>query len=183
MYARFATLGILAAIAATQTLTPAPTFTLQSTGAVRLHARGSDARYGVVPFALRGGPILMVSLGASRAAGAVQLSRPGAHLPAPGRYPIRSSWDEMGTDTVSFRASFMAGTAEQPLGWFHGESGWVTVTEADDGRIGGEFEVRARGFTSADIEEEGQWVTVQGSFVAAGDSTAARVTLSATNRP
>ena len=175
MYARSAALGILGAIAFALPRSSAPDFSLRSTGAVHLQAAGDEARYGVVPLALRRGPILMISLGATRAPGAFQLIRPGDHLPAPGRYPIRSSWDEGESDSTSFRASFMAGSAEEPLGWFHGESGWVTIAEARDGRLTGTFEVKARGFTRTDVDDEDQWVTVQGSFVAVGDSTAAAI--------
>jgi hypothetical protein len=42
--------------------------------------------------------------------------------------------------------------------------------------MSGTFEVRARGFTAADPLDEEQWVTVRGSFDAAGDSTVASIT-------
>ena len=171
MYARATTLGILAALAAALPLPSSPAFTLRSTGAVRLHATGAEARYGVVPQAVRGGPITVVSLGAASAEGALHLSWPGARPPAPGRYPIRSAWD----DAAAVHAAFMPGTVERPMGWFHGESGWVTVTETREGRIAGAFEVRARGFGVADPADEDRWVTVRGSFDAAGDSTVATI--------
>jgi hypothetical protein len=164
MYARATTLGILAATAFALTIPAAPTFTLQSAGAVRLHSAGEEARYGVVPEAVHGHPIVLVSLGSSGSAGALQLAVLGERPPAPGRYPIRSSWDETGSDTASFHAAFMAGTAEHPLGWFHGESGWVTIAEAKEGRIAGTFDVRARGFARDDVADENRWVTVSGSF-------------------
>jgi hypothetical protein len=176
MYFRTATLGTLAAAAVALAWRSAPTYTLQSTGAVTLHANGSEARFSVVPQAVRGRPILIVSLGATASAGALQLTVAGDRPPAPGRYPIRSSWDELATDSTSFHASFMPGSVERPLGWYHGESGWVTITEAGPNRMSGTFEVRARGFTAADPLDEEQWVTVQGSFDAAGDSTIASIT-------
>jgi hypothetical protein len=95
----------------------------------------------------------------------------GDQPPAPGRYPVRSSWAELERDTISFHASFMPGTVERPLGWYHGETGWVTITEARADRMSGTFEVRARGFTAADPLDEEQWVTVRGGFDAEGDST------------
>ena len=49
MYFRTATLGTLAAAAVALAWLSAPTFTLQSTGAVALHASGQDARFSVVP--------------------------------------------------------------------------------------------------------------------------------------
>jgi hypothetical protein len=42
--------------------------------------------------------------------------------------------------------------------------------------MSGEFELQARGSLAADINEEDQWVTVRGSFVAVGDSTVAGAT-------
>jgi hypothetical protein len=176
MYFRTATLGTLAAAAVALAWLSAPTFTLQSTGAVALHASGQDARFSVVPQAVRGHPILIVSLGATASDGALQLTVAGDRPPAPGRYPVRSSWDELGTDNTSFHASFMPGSVERPLGWYHGESGWVTITEARRDRMSGTFEVRARGFTAADPLDEEQWVTVRGSFDAAGDSTVSIIT-------
>lgn len=170
MHFRTAALGTLAAAAVALAWRSAPTYTLQSTGAVALHASGQDARFGVVPRAVRGRPILIVSLGATASAGALQLTVAGDRPPAPGRYPIRSSWDELGTDATSFHASFMPGSVERPLGWYHGESGWVTITESERDRMSGTFEVRARGFTATDPLDEEQWVTVRGSFDAAGDS-------------
>ena len=172
MYTRATTLGILAALALT--LNERPSFTLESTGAVGLTAAGHEARYGVVPGSVRGRPILSISLGAATEAGSVHLYRLGDRLPAPGRYRIQSSWEE-GNDTTAFHASFMPGTAERPLGWFHGESGWVTIAKAAAGRMEGTFEVRARGFAAADPDDEDRWVTVRGSFGAAGDSTVARI--------
>ena len=176
MYIRTATLGALAAAAVGLAWRSAPTFTLQSSGAVTLHATGQQARFGVVPRAIRGRPILIVSLGASASAGALQLTVAGDRPPAPGRYPVRSSWDELGTDSTSFHASFMPGSVDRPLGWYHGESGWVTITEAGRDRIAGTFEVQARGFTADDPLDEERWVTVRGSFDAAGDSTVSTIT-------
>jgi len=174
MYARSTTLGILAAVALGLNSSPEPTFTLDSTGAVRLHAEGAEARYEVVPLAVHNRPIVAVSLGGETGTGAIYLALPGDRLPAPGRYPIRSSWDAIGTD-AAFHASFMAGTVGHPLGWFQGESGSVTITQAADGRIDGSFELQARGFLGADPADEKQWVTVRGSFTAEGTGAKALV--------
>ena len=176
MFIRTATIGAMVAAAVALDGRSAPTFTLQSTGAVKLHATGPEARYGVVPQAIRGRPILIVSLGATASAGALQLTVAGDRPPAPGRYPVRSSWDELGTDSTAFHASFMPGSVDRPLGWYHGESGWVTITEVGSDRMSGTFEVRARGFTAADPLDEERWVTVRGSFDAAGDSSASSIT-------
>jgi hypothetical protein len=174
MYARSTTLGILAAIAFGLRTASTPTFTLESTGAIRVRVEGAEARFGVVPLAVHGRPIVALSLGAETGAGAVYLALSGDRLPKPGRYSIRSSWDEIGSD-AAFHASFAAGTPERPLGWFQGESGSVTITEAGEGRISGTFEIRARGFLGADPDNENQWVTVRGSFAAEGDAAVATV--------
>jgi hypothetical protein len=176
MYFRTATIATLAAVAVALAWRSAPTFTLRSTGAVTLRATGQEARFGVVSHAVRGRPILIVSLGATSSAGALQLTVAGDRPPVPGRYPIRSSWDELGTDSTSFHASFMPGPVERPLGWYHGESGRVTITEARPDRMSGTFDVRARGFTADDPLDEEQWVTVRGSFDATGDSTVTTIT-------
>jgi hypothetical protein len=60
---------------------------------------------------------------------------------------------------------------ERPEGFFHGESGWVTITAVESGRISAEFEMQARGFLAAKPSAEDQWVTLRGKFTAAGDST------------
>lgn len=146
----------------------APRFTLDTTGAVHLTAAGHDARYGVI--GNEGSSILTVSLGATGTASALQLRMPGAGLPAEGRYPIASSWNRPAT-APAFHAFFAAGSPERPLGWFHGESGTVTITRASDGRLSGSFEISARGFLTADTSEQEHWVTVTGSFEAEGDST------------
>jgi hypothetical protein len=168
MYTQATILGVLAAIAVGLAMPAAPTFTLESTGAVRVSASGHEARYGIVPQAIRGGPILTISLGEAGAEGALHLSVLGERLPAPGRYRVRPSWDE-GEGEIAFHASFMPGTAERPLGWYHGDSGWVTVTESGEGRIAGTFEIRGRGFGRDDPADAGdRWVTVRGRFEALG---------------
>jgi hypothetical protein len=164
MYARSVTLGLLFGVAFAPPIPSVGSYALQSTGVVQLRATGYEAQYGLV--STDGLPILSVSLGAADAPGAVHLSIAADRLPSPGRYPIGSN---------SFHASFMAGTAEHPLGWFHGESGWVTISAAGAGHIVGSFEVQARGFTTQNQADENQVVTVRGSFDAEGDSSIATI--------
>ncbi len=175
MYARITSLGILPAVAVAAAWNPSQSFTLHSTGAVDLRATGHEARFGTVPDAIRGRPILMISLGATAAAGALQLTTLADRPLAPGRYPIRSSWSELPADAVAFHAAFMPGSVEQPLGWYHGETGGVTIVEAGPGRVSGTFEVEARGISAADPLDEERWVTVRGSFSAVGDSPALKI--------
>ena len=166
MYARSIALGILAVLDFAPPTPPAPAFTLESTGALRLSTAGYEARYGVVPSPVKGRPILLVSIGDPVGQSVVHLVLPTDRLPPPGRYPIGNG---------AFQASFMAGPAAHPLGYFRGQSGWVTITEADQGHIAGTFTVRARGFLAANTGNEDEWVTVQGSFDADGDNTAATI--------
>jgi hypothetical protein len=169
MYARSTALGIVSAVALALPARQAPHFTLETTGAVRLGAAGHEARYGVI--ADNGSSVLIVSLGATGTGSALQLRMPGASLPAEGRYPVRSTWGDRETG-AAIHAFFAAGSPEHPLGWFHGESGTVTITRAENGRVSGRFEIRARGFLTADSSDEERWVTVTGGFDAEGDSTA-----------
>jgi hypothetical protein len=172
MYARSIAAGCVAAIALNLSAFLAPSFHLDSTGAVQLDAVGREALYGIIDN--DGASVLTVSLGATGRGSALQLRLPTAGLPGPGRYPIRPSWDDRAT-APAFQAFFAAGSPEQPLGWFHGESGTVTITRADNGRLAGSFEIRARGYLTADKIEEERWVTVTGAFEAEGDSTATTI--------
>jgi hypothetical protein len=163
MYAQLS-LATLTAIALAFPVNRAPRFTLGATGAITLNVASHEARYGVVRAEVAGHPRITILLGATRAAGALLLSVRGDRVPEPGRYPIGA-----------FEASFAAGSPERPLGWFHGESGWVTIANSKAERVSGGFEIRARGFTRDDPDNENQWVTLRGTFEAQGDSTVATV--------
>lgn len=175
MYARSSTLGLLAAVALSLPSDPATEFTLRSSGAVTLSLAGTDARYGLNPGMDDGKPVLIITLGAAGGEGALMLFTAGDAMPRPGRHPIYFSWEHQGVvgEGRWFHACFIAGTTERPTGVFHGESGWVTITGVEAGRISGEFEIRARGFLAENTEDEDRWVTVHGRFAAEGDSTAA----------
>ena len=173
MYARVSILGLLAVAGLSLPAGPAPEFTFRSTGAVDLSSSGTEAGYGLAPELVNGKPELVISLGATTGQGALLLFTVGDALPRTGRYPIYFEWDPAGAAGQGrwFHACFVAGTTERPMGFFHGQAGWVRITAVDAGRISGEFEVRARGFLAADTTDENQWVTVRGTFTAEGDST------------
>ena len=141
---------------------PASRFTVDTIGAISVNANGADARYGVIPAEVNGRTMLTISLGATNSRGSVLLSIAGDRLPVKGRYPIQNS---------AFHAVFVAGSPERPLGWFHVESGWVTITHAVAGHLSGEFEIQSRGFLRSNLNDDNQWVTVRGTFQARGDST------------
>jgi hypothetical protein len=163
MYAQLA-LATLTALALAFPINQGPRFTLGATGAITMNIAGDEARYGLVRADAGRQPRVTISLGATRAAGALLLSVRGDRVPQKGRYPI-------GT----FEAYFAAGSPERPQGWFLGESGWVTIANTEAGRVSGEFEIRARGFTTDDPDNENQWVTLRGKFEADADSTVATV--------
>lgn len=176
MLARSSTVGLLAAIALTLPADPAaPYFTLESTGAVRLAVTSEEARYGMIPDSVNHRPVLGISLGATRGDGVLLLFTYGDEVLRPGRYPVGSSLPQQRFAGRRFHPCFVAGSSERPLGFFHGESGWVTITGAGAGRISGEFEIQARGFLAADTTDEDQWVTVRGTFGAEGDATVAAI--------
>ncbi|MFL5493093.1 MAG: hypothetical protein ACJ8DC_01795 [Gemmatimonadales bacterium] len=175
MYARSTTTVMLAAMALAVQPNPAPRFTLGTTGAVTLNAAGTDARYGLIPAEVNGRSMISVTMGAANPQGSLVLSMAGDRPPQTGRYAIADTWAADGVEGHAFHACVVAGSPEQPLGWFHGQSGWVTITEAGPGSMSGEFEIRARGFLGANPDDENQWVTVRGTFRAEGDSTIATI--------
>jgi hypothetical protein len=175
MYAHTISLGVLAAMALGVLVKPAPRFTLGTTGAVTLNAAGNDARYGLIPAEVNGRGMISVTLGATNSEGSLVLYMRGDRTPQEGRYPIAGSWNDGGNEGHPFHACFVAGSPEQPLGWFQGVSGWVTITDAEPGSLSGAFEIRARGFLGANPDDENQWVTVRGTFRAQGDSTMATI--------
>jgi hypothetical protein len=174
MFARTSVFGILAA--ATLSLpSTRPCYFLDASGAVSVSDTSDEASYGLIPERVNETRVLAISLGATRGQGSLTLYTQGDQLPRPGRYPIHFSWDDQKDGGPMFHVCFIAGTPERPLGYFHGESGWVTITSVEQGMVSGEFELQARGSLAADVNDEDRWVTVRGSFVAEGDSTIAGV--------
>jgi hypothetical protein len=169
MFARASTLGLVATMAFSTSSGPTPAFTLESTGALSLSIRGTEAHYSISPNPVEGKRELAIALGPTGARGAIWLFTPADEVLQPGRYPVVSTWTEPKGNTTAgrlFHACYMPGTAEHPLGMFHSESGWVTIREVGSGYIAGEFELRARGFLASDEKDENQWVTVRGTFTA-----------------
>jgi hypothetical protein len=162
-----------ASIGATAIATPSsrfPFFALDASDAVNLVVSSDEARYGMVPEVVDGSPLVVISLGATSGEGSLTLMISGDRLPPSGRYAVRSG-EALGVGGLHFRAFFVAGSPEHPVGAFHGESGWVTITRSEAGRIAGEFEVQARGFLATDLDDENRWVRVLGHFEARADST------------
>ena len=152
-----------------------PSFTLTAEGAVALAVSGQEAQFGVVRAGTQEHPIISISLGATSGEAALSFYLHGERLPTVGRYPIGPHGRQEIAGQRTFHPCLVAGSVEQPRGVFHGESGWVTITRSAYGWLAGEFEFQARGFLAADVDDEGQWVTVRGRFEARGDSTVTSV--------
>lgn len=171
MRARSSTVGLIATLALSLPADTAPYFTLESTGALRLAVGGGEARVGLMSEPVNGRPVLEISLGATAGEAALMLFTYADEPLRPGRYPVGSELPEDPAAGRRFHPCFVPGTVERPLGFFHGEIGWVTISTVEGGRVSGEYEMRARGFLAEDMEDENQWVTIRGTFGAQGDST------------
>jgi hypothetical protein len=166
-------LGLVATLAVSLPSYPASSYTLEATGALRLASSGQEAGYGVMRDPSNGRAILHISLGATQGEAALSLFTYADSDLVPGRYPVAMSLPEDPSAGRWFHPCFSAGTVERPVGFFHGETGWVTITSVGDGQITGEYEIGARGYLASNMDDENQRVTLRGTFVAAGDSTAA----------
>lgn len=151
-----------------------PSFTFTASGAVDLAVTSNEVRYGLTPATGEGRPVLDISLGATTGSASLGLYTSGDQPLRPGRYAVLPAWPGEGAGDW-FHACLVAGSVERPLGVFHSESGWVTITSAEPGRISGEFLLHARGFLAADMDNEDQWVTVRGTFMTDGDSSIAAI--------
>lgn len=162
MLARTSLLGILTLLAPAQTTQRGPFYSLSTWGVLGITASGDEARMGRVTLEAHGRRMLLVSLGSNDPHASVSLYLPDSPDPAPGRYRVSSSWTDRGSPVV--HATLMAGSVERPLGWFEGQSGWVTLQQGEHGMLTGEFEFAARGFLRDDPDNERQKVMVRGSF-------------------
>lgn len=172
MRSRSSLLGLMATLAVSLPSHPAPSYTIEAVGALRLASSGQEARYGLMRDPSNGRAILEISLGATHGEAALLLFSYADSELRPGRYPVAMSLPEGSSAGRWFHPCFSAGTVERPVGFFHGETGWVAITSVGDGQITGEYEMRARGYLASDMDDENQWVTLRGTFVAEGDSTA-----------
>jgi hypothetical protein len=172
MRSRSSLLGLIAILAVSQPSHPASSYTLEAEGALRLASSGQEAGYGLMRDPSNGRAVLQISLGATHGEAALSLFTYADSALRPGRYPVAMSLPEDPSAGRWFHPCFSAGTVERPVGFFHGETGWVAITSVGGGRIAGTYEMRARGFLSSNMDDENQWVTLRGTFVAEGDSTA-----------
>jgi hypothetical protein len=173
MRARSSAAGLLAALALSLPAPPdAPYYTLESSGAIGLVLSGSEATYSLLSEPVNGRPVINISLGPTQGEGALWLFAYADEV-RPGRFQVANWLPEQPFAGRYFHPCFVAGTVASPRGFFHGQTGWVTITSVEGGRISGEFEMRASGFLAEDTSDEDQWVTLRGRFSVTGDSTVA----------
>jgi len=163
MPARIPALGVLTAMTLSFSSTD-PGFTLGASGAVNLAISGAAARFSVSPAESGGGPSLTITLGGETAEGTLLLFFPSDRLPEKGRYPVRMSWDSTAPEAQLFHACFLVGSAAAMEG-FHGESGWVTITDSGAGLVAGEFALEGRAYDGM-TPIEGRMVRLRGRFEA-----------------
>lgn len=173
MIARSSTVGLLALLALSLLADTAPYFTLESTGALRMQVTGGEARLGLLREPVNGRPVMEISLGATTGEAALLLFTYADQPLVPGRYPVGPELPADPAPGRRFHPCFIAGTAERPAGFFHGEVGWVTITAVEGGRVAGEYEMEARGFLASDMDDENRLVTIRGTFRAVGDDSIA----------
>ncbi len=174
MLARTSLLGILTMLTPTQLTSRDPHYTLSTWGALGVTASGDEARIGRVTLEGHGRSMLLVSLGTNDPHASISLYLPDSPDPAPGRYRVSSSWQATDSGAPVVHATLMAGSVERPLGWFEGQSGWVTLQRGEDGMVIGEFEFAARGFLRDNPDNERLKVMVRGSFRVEREELAAR---------
>lgn len=132
-------------------------FSASVAGDVSARSQG-EAEFGLIHGEPGDAPALTVSLGARSGDGAVVFTRVGGPDLMPGVYPISEEGD--------VRALVVTGTPAQPTGVFRAESGVLTVTEASDKSLRGEFRLGAKGFLASAPADESRRVSVSGEFTA-----------------
>jgi hypothetical protein len=138
-------------------------------GAVRARPAGEVA-FGVVGDSASGVAAFTITLGAEGSSGAILFTSLDGRTPAPGRYPLN------GDGEAGFRASYVAGSAEQPTGLFRADGGVLEITASGPDYISGRFRFSGTGFMSADPAAEDSHVTVRGAFTSSRPSPSVRPT-------
>ena len=174
MLAPTSLLGILTLLAPTQSTQRPPHYALSTWGAQGITTTGDEARMGRVHLEGHGRSMLLVSLGTNDPRASISLYLPDSPDPAPGRYRVSGSWLPADSGTPAVHATLMVGSVERPLGWFEGQSGWVTLRRGENGELAGEFEFAARGFLRDNPDNERQKVMVRGTFRVQREEVVAR---------
>ncbi len=129
-------------------------------GAVKAKPSGGVS-VGVVGDEASGVAAFTITLGATDSAGAILFTSLDGRAPASGRYRIDNAGMASGE---GFRASYIAGSPEQPSGFFWGRDGSLEITAVSGDHLSGHFSFTGVGFTAADPANESAEVTVNGAF-------------------
>jgi hypothetical protein len=122
-----------------------------------------DVAFGVVGDSASGAAAFTITLGGDDASGVILLTSLDGRLPAPGRYHLSDTAGPEG-----FRATYVAGSTEQPTGLFRAERGTLRITTSSPDHISGHFSFTGAGFMAADPADEGSEVIVSGAFMSSG---------------
>lgn len=148
-------------------------FAFSARGGITVAASG-EARFGMVEATEHMPRFFSLTLGTAGEEGTIVFSHLASALPLAGRYAVRP-WGAS-ADGNGFHALFIAGTAADPKGVFHAESGTITIRSTRPDAIEGTFSLKARGFLANAPDDENVRVTVHGTFVARGGTMIAQVT-------
>jgi hypothetical protein len=138
-------------------------------GAVSARPSGEVA-FGIVGDSAAGVAAFTITLDTDGPAGAILFTSLEGTMPAPGRH-------ELADDTAraaGFRASYIAGSAERPLGLFRAQRGTLEITASGAGHISGQFSFTGVGFLTSDPSDDSSKVSVSGAFSSTHPSPAPR---------
>jgi hypothetical protein len=119
-----------------------------------------EVAFGVVGDSGSGISAFTITLGGADSSGAILFTSLDGRMPAPGRYELS---DTAGT---SFRATYVAGSAERPTGLFRAKRGALEITGSSTEHISGHFSFTGAGFLASDPSDEGSEVKITGAFIA-----------------
>jgi hypothetical protein len=141
------------------TLKGASYFEASVVGGISARPAG-DVAFGVVGDSGSGVSAFTITLGGADSSGAILFSSLDGRMPAPGRYELSD------TTSTSFRATYVAGSAERPTGLFRAKRGTLEITGSSAEHISGHFSFTGAGFLASDPSDEGSEVKIAGAFIA-----------------
>ena len=118
-----------------------------------------EVAFGVIGDSGSGVSAFTITLGGEDSSGAILFTSLDSRMPAPGRYEVS---DTAGT---GFRAMYVAGSAERPIGLFRAKRGTLEITASRPEHISGHFSFTGAGFLASDPSDEGSEVKVNGAFM------------------
>jgi hypothetical protein len=142
-------------------------FEAVASGAVRARPAGAVA-FGLVGDSASGVAAFTITLGAEGSSGAILFTSLDGGTPLPGRYELNGGRD------AGFRATYVAGSAERPVGLFRADGGVLEITASSADHISGQFSFTATGFLTSDPSAEDSRITVEGAFTSTHPSSGMR---------